>query len=66
MAAQFLADRSSSLAKVAGHLASTGGALKPGQIVLTGSPLPLYPVWPGDHIVVRGPHSTMVELTVRR
>jgi 2-keto-4-pentenoate hydratase len=55
----------SSLAKVAGHLASAGGALKPGQIVLTGSPLPLYPVRPGDHIVVRGPQSTQVEFTVR-
>jgi 2-oxopent-4-enoate/cis-2-oxohex-4-enoate hydratase len=55
----------SSLAKVAGHLASAGGTLKLDQIVLTGSPLPLYPVRPGDHIVVRGPQSTTVELTVR-
>jgi 2-keto-4-pentenoate hydratase len=54
-----------SIAKVAEHLARTGGALQPGQIVLTGSPLPLYPVWPGNHIVVRGPHSTEVELFVR-
>ena len=54
-----------SLAKVAGHLASVGGALEPDQIVLTGSPLPLYPVRPGDHIVVRGPQSTEVELSVR-
>jgi 2-keto-4-pentenoate hydratase len=50
---------------VAEHLASVGGALKPDQIVLTGSPLPLYPVRPGDHIVVRGPQSTEVELFVR-
>ena len=54
-----------SLAKVAEHLASVGGALKLDQIVLTGSPLPLYPVRPGDHIVVRGPQSTEVELFVR-
>jgi 2-keto-4-pentenoate hydratase len=54
-----------SLAKVAEHLASAGGALEPGQIVLTGSPLPLYPVRPGDHIVVRGPQSLEVELFLR-
>jgi len=54
-----------SLAKVAEHLASVGVALKPDQIVLTGSPLPLYPVRPGDHIVVRGPRSIAVEVFVR-
>jgi 2-keto-4-pentenoate hydratase len=54
-----------SLAKVAEHLASVGGALKPDQIVLAGSPLPLYPVRPGDHIVVRGPQSITVEVFVR-
>ena len=56
---------SASLAKVTEHLASVGGALQPDQIVLTGSPLPLYPVRPGDHIVVRGPQSTDVQLYVR-
>ncbi len=54
-----------SLAKVSEHVASTGAALQPGQIVLTGSPLPLYPVRPGDHIMVRGPESTEAELFVR-
>jgi len=54
-----------SLAKVAEYLASVGAALKPDQIVLTGSPLPLYPVRPGDHIVVRGPQSIAVEVFVR-
>ncbi len=54
-----------SLAKVAEHLASAGSALQPDQIVLTGSPLPLYPVRPGDHIVVRGPRSIAVEVFVR-
>ncbi len=53
-----------SVDEVAGHLATTGGALAPGQIVLTGSPLPLYPVGPGDHVVVRGPHGTQVEFFV--
>jgi 2-keto-4-pentenoate hydratase len=53
-----------SLAKVAEHVVSHGGALKPDQIVLTGSPLPLYPVRPGDHIVVRGPQSIAVEIFV--
>ena len=54
-----------SLAKVAEHLASVGVALKPDQIVLTGSPLPLYTVRPGDHIMVRGPQSIAVEVFVR-
>ena len=42
-----------SLLKVAEHLAKFGRCLKPNQIVLTGSPLPLYPARSGDHIVVR-------------
>jgi len=54
-----------SLGRVAEHVASFGGVLKAGQIVLTGSPLQLYPVGPGDHIVVRGPQSIEVELSMR-
>jgi 2-keto-4-pentenoate hydratase len=54
-----------SLGKVSEHLASVGNALQPDQIVLTGSPLPLYPARPGDHIVVRGPQSIEVQLSVR-
>lgn len=54
-----------SLAKVAEHVASTGGTLQAGQLVLTGSPLPLYPVRPNDCITVRGPQSSIVELSVR-
>jgi 2-keto-4-pentenoate hydratase len=54
-----------SVAKVAEHIASLGGALQPDQIVLTGSPLPLYPARPGDLIALRGPQSTEVELSVR-
>jgi 2-keto-4-pentenoate hydratase len=53
-----------SVAEVSKHLESFGEVLKPGQIVLTGSPLPLYPVYPGDHIVVWGPESVSVELFV--
>ena len=53
-----------SVVRVAEHLASFGAALEPGQIVLTGSPLPLYPVRPGDHVVVRGPQSIEVEFSV--
>ncbi len=54
-----------SVAEVARHFASMGDSLAPGQIVLTGSPLPLYLAGPGDHMVVRGPYSTEVELFVR-
>jgi 2-keto-4-pentenoate hydratase len=38
--------------------------LKQNQIVLTGSPLPLYSVRPGDRIVVRCSRSGAVETTV--
>ena len=54
-----------SLLKVAEHLATFGVRLKPNQIVLTGSPLPLYSVRPGDHILVRCSGLTAVEMTVR-
>ena len=54
-----------SLLKVAEHLAMFGSRLKTNQIVLTGSPLPLYPARPGDHIVVRCSRLATVETTVR-
>ena len=54
-----------SLLKVAEHLATFGVRLKPNEIVLTGSPLPLYSVRPGDHILVRCSGLTAVEMTVR-
>jgi 2-keto-4-pentenoate hydratase len=41
-----------SLARLAGHLAQYGQSILPGQIVLTGSPLPLYRVAAGDRIEV--------------
>jgi len=53
-----------SLLEVVRHLASTGLALKRGQIVLTGSPLPLYPVAPGDHIRVESPSSGHAEAVI--
>jgi 2-keto-4-pentenoate hydratase len=53
-----------SLLKVAEHLATIGRGLKPNQIVLTGSPLPLYPARPGDHIVVRCARLAAVETNV--
>jgi 2-keto-4-pentenoate hydratase len=53
-----------SVVRVARHMARWAINLEPGQIVLTGSPLPLYPVEPGDHILVRGAESIEVELFV--
>ena len=53
-----------SLLRVAKHLASTGHGLRRGDLVLTGSPLPLYPVGPGDSITVSTPHSCEVRATV--
>ncbi len=43
-----------SLASLSEHLAQYGQHLCPGQIILTGSPLPLYRVAPGDRIDVVG------------
>jgi 2-keto-4-pentenoate hydratase len=53
-----------SLLKVAEHLATCGTHLKQNQIVLTGSPLPLYAARAGDRIVVRCMKSATVEATV--
>jgi len=41
-----------SLLSIAAHLASSGRILRRGDLVLTGSPLPLYPAGPGDVISV--------------
>jgi len=41
-----------SIVWLAEHLTRFGGHLRRGQIVLTGSPLPLYRVAAGDHIAV--------------
>lgn len=54
-----------SLISVATHLASWGSRLRRGDVVLTGSPLPLYPVGPGDSISVCTSHCGDVRATVR-
>jgi 2-keto-4-pentenoate hydratase len=54
-----------SFTKVINHLAMRGMSLQPGQIVLTGSPLPLYPAGPGDHIVVESGGLGRVELLLQ-
>ncbi len=41
-----------SLRWLAGRLAEQGLHLSEGQIVLTGSPMPLFPVAPGSHVIV--------------
>jgi 2-keto-4-pentenoate hydratase len=53
-----------SVLSVAQHLASSGRWLRRGDLVLTGSPLPLYPVVPGDCISVCTLHSGTVRATV--
>jgi 2-keto-4-pentenoate hydratase len=50
-----LARASESLRWLAGRLAGIGMRLGEGQIVLTGSPMPLFPVSLGDKIVVEAP-----------
>ena len=47
-----------------GHLARYGQALAPGDIVLAGTPLGLYPVLPADRISVRLGGAVAVEATV--
>ncbi|MEO8128291.1 MAG: fumarylacetoacetate hydrolase family protein [Bryobacteraceae bacterium] len=48
------------------HLAAFGCILRRGQIVLTGSPLPLYPVAPGDGIQVSGDGSQTLSCLISR
>jgi 2-keto-4-pentenoate hydratase len=54
-----------SLAQLTEHLALHGIRLRRGQLVLTGSPLPLYRVSAGDHIQVRGARLPGVWMTVK-
>jgi 2-keto-4-pentenoate hydratase len=49
-----------SVARLVQHLEAHGKIIHPGQIVLTGSPLPLYPVEPGDRFEVRCEHLAEV------
>jgi len=53
-----------SLLSIATHLALSGRFLRRGELVLTGSPLPLYPVGPGDSISVCTAHCGEVSATV--
>jgi len=46
------------------RLKDFGRSLRPGQIVLTGSPLPLYPVTPGDWVEVTCSRLPGVKMTV--
>ncbi len=54
-----------SLLQLAGHLELYGIRLKRGQLILTGTPLPLYRVQEGDRIEVRTRHLGQVNMTVR-
>jgi len=53
-----------SVCQLVSHLALHGIRLKKGQIILTGSPLALYPVEPGDRIEVRTARFGQVSATV--
>lgn len=53
-----------SLRWLAQHLADYGLPLRPGQLVLTGTPLGLIRVRPGDHIAVTAEHMSAVEATI--
>ena len=46
------------------HLEAHGLALRPRQLVLTGTPLGLYPVRPGDTVRVTARRLGIVEATV--
>jgi 2-keto-4-pentenoate hydratase len=50
-----MSDPVASLRWLAARMGERGVALSRGQIVLTGSPLPLYPVGPGGRVVVEAP-----------
>jgi 2-keto-4-pentenoate hydratase len=54
-----------SLCQLVDHLALYGIHLKRGQIILTGTPLPLYPVQDGDRIEVRTRNFGQVNVTLR-
>ena len=53
-----------SLSWLAGRLADVGLRLHPGQVILTGSPLPLFPIDAGSRVVVEAPplESCCVEI----
>jgi len=53
-----------SVVSIVRHVLSLGGRVTKGQLLLTGSPLPLYPVKPGDHILVRDGSSGEVSVRI--
>ena len=53
-----------SLRWLAAHLAEHGLSLRPGQLILTGTPLSLIRVEPGAHVRVTAEHLGTVEVTV--
>lgn len=53
-----------SLIELVEQLAGHGVSLKAGELILSGSPLPLYPVSPGDHIEVHTPRLGSVTMLV--
>lgn len=55
-----------SVCRIVEHVRARGGQIRPGQILLTGSPLPLYPVKAGDEIVVRSARAGEVRATISR
>jgi 2-keto-4-pentenoate hydratase len=62
--AEALASPVRSLSWLAGRLADVGLRLHPGQVILTGSPLPLFPIDAGSRVVVEAPplESCCVEI----
>jgi len=54
-----------SLLHLVQHLENFGIRLKQGQIVLTGSPLPLYQVFPGDRVEVKCQRLANVEFWIK-
>jgi 2-keto-4-pentenoate hydratase len=55
-----------SVVRLAGHLARFGQFLRRGQLILTGSPLPLYPVAGGERIEVSCDRSGTVVVLISR
>jgi 2-keto-4-pentenoate hydratase len=53
-----------SVISIVRHVISLGERLRKGQILLTGSPLCMYPIDPGDHIQVRGGCSGEVSVSI--
>lgn len=58
-------DALETLRELVERLAAIGLRLQKGQIALTGSPLPLYPLAPGDTVLVEADGMASVQVTVR-